>query len=362
MPDSVAAQSFLMKRDRSLGESLVALILLPFAFVYWIATLARRMLYRIGILRSIRLPAKVVSVGGITIGGSGKTPVVMHIAEFLESIGRKTIILTRGYGGEAENVTILGPDVRTNEQRLSDEVKLMRKKVASVIGVGPDRVASFRKAAESMEFDVAILDDGFQHLRIERDIDIVSLSASAPFGNGYMLPSGNLREPKSALRRADVIVIAGIPRPDNATEITIRSKTGFSDSTVISADYVSDGMSDIHSGEGVDPEAITGQPIFAFAAIANPDVFFSMLEREGLKISGRRAFRDHHIFTQKDIDSLVVEAQSINCRAFVVTEKDAVKLGGLRFSSIAVYEFRIRLQIGAREASLCEAIERMLDD
>ncbi len=362
MPDSVAAQSFLTKRDRSLAESLVAWILLPFAFLYWIAITVRRMLYRIGVLRSIRLPAKVISVGGITIGGSGKTPVVIHIAEYLESIGKNTIILTRGYGGEAENVTIAGPREKIDERNLSDEVKLMRERVASVIGVGADRVASFRKASESMEFDVAILDDGFQHLRIKRDMDIVTVNVSAPFGNGYMLPSGNLREPKTSLRRADVILVTRISQRDDATEVTTRLQNGFQDAAVMVADYVPDGMKNIHSGEIADQGMIADQPIFAFSAIAYPDLFFSMLEGEGFTVSCRRAFRDHHIFTQTDIDSLIREARSVGCGAFVVTEKDAVKLRTLHCSSIPIYVFRIRLQITGGKDSLCEAIVRMLDD
>ncbi len=362
MPETFSAQSFLAKTERSLGERLVAWILMPFAFLYWIAITVRKALYRTGLIKQVRLPAKVISVGGITIGGSGKTPVVIHLAKYLESIGKKTLILTRGYGGETETAVVVRPGDDTTKSNLSDEVRLMSKKTSATIGVGADRVAAFEKASESMGFDVIILDDGFQHLKITRDLDIVVLDATAPFGNGYVLPSGNLREPRASLRRANLIVLTRISQCPNAVKVCERLASDFGDKAIVSADYVPDGIRQVHTDEIVDPSTFSDRSIFAFSAIANPDSFFSMLENEGLQVVGKRAFRDHHIFTQPDIEELVGEARSTECSAFVVTEKDAVKLKALDCGQIPIYAFRIRLQINEGEDSLRNTIMKVLDD
>ena len=362
MPESASVQRFLTKTERSLGEWLVAWLLLPFAFLYWISTTARRGLYRAGLFRQVRLPAKVISVGGITIGGSGKTPAVIHLAEYLQSIGKKTLILTRGYGGETQTAVIVRPGDDTTERNLSDEVILMSEKISVTIGVGADRVAAFGKASDSIEFDVVIIDDGFQHLKITRDLDIVVLDATAPFGNGYLLPSGNLRESKASLKRADLTILTRISQSENAVRIRQQLTKDFEGKTIVSADYVPDGIQQVHTGEIVDSSTLSDRSIFAFSAIANPDSFFSMLETEGLEIVGKKAFRDHHIYTQPDIEELVREARAAECSAFVVTEKDAVKLKALDCGQIPIYAFRIRLQISEGEDSLRNAIVRTLDD
>lgn len=362
MPESVSVQSFLTRTERSVGERLVAWILMPFAFLYWISITARKTLYRIGLFKQIRLPAKVISVGGMTIGGSGKTPVVIHLAKYLESIGKKTLILTRGYGGETQTAVVVRPGDDTTKSNLSDEVRLMSKKTSVTIGVGADRIAAFEKASESAEFDVVILDDGFQHLKITRDLDIVVLDATAPFGNGYMLPAGNLREPKASLRRSDLIVLTRISQCENAMKVSERLASDFGDKAIMSADYAPDGIQQVHTGEIVDSSTLSDRSIFAFSAIANPNSFFSMLESEGLEIVGKRAFRDHHIFTQPDIEELVREARAIGCGAFIVTEKDAVKLKALECGQIPIYAFRIRLQINEGEDSLRNIIMKVLDD
>jgi tetraacyldisaccharide 4'-kinase len=276
MPETLSAQSFLTKTERSLGERLVAWILMPFAFLYWIAITVRKALYRTGLFKQVRLPAKVISVGGITIGGSGKTPVVIHLAKYLESISKKTLILTRGYGGETPTAVVVRPGDDTTKSNLSDEVRLMSEKTSATIGVGADRVAAFEKASESSEFDVVILDDGFQHLRITRDLDIVVLDAAAPFGNGYVLPSGNLRESKASLKRADIIILTRISQCENAVEVCERLANDFGDKAIVSVDYVPDGVQQVHTGEIVNSNTLSDKSIFAFSAIANPDSFFSM--------------------------------------------------------------------------------------
>jgi tetraacyldisaccharide 4'-kinase len=362
MPESVSVQSFLSKTDRSLTERLVAVILLPFAFVYRLVMAVRRLLYLVGLYRSVRLPLKVISVGGITVGGSGKTPTVIHLIRHLQAIGKRPLVLTRGYGGESEATAVVKPGDNNTASRTSDEVRLMSEKTGAMIGVGADRVAAFHKASESTEYDVAILDDGFQHLRIIRDLDIVTIDATAPLGNGYMLPAGNLREPKASIRRADAIVFTRFSQRTDSKHELIELQRDFGDKIVVSADYAPSGISNVQTDEIIDSDFLRGEPHFAFSAIANPWSFFSMLASEGFAIGGERAFRDHHIFTQSDMDGLIGEARSAGCTALIATEKDEVKLKSLDCSRIPVYAFRIRLEILAGENSLVSAIARVLDD
>ncbi len=362
MSDSNRAQGFLTKRNRSLIERLVALILLPFALLYRLIMDVRRFLYRSGVCKTVRLPVRVISVGGITIGGSGKTPVVIHLARYLESAGKRTVILTRGYGGQSHAVAVIRPDDSGSRVSMSDEVRLMSERTPAVIGVGSNRVAAFNEASRSVKFDAAILDDGFQHLRIKRDLDIVTVDSTAPFGNGLMLPAGNLREPRSSLGRADVLLLTRVSQSGCAEGDLRMLKRRFRDKMVITAKYVSDGVQEVYTGEMTSPEMLQEGRVFAFSAIANPESFFSTLERAGFTVAGRRAFRDHHIFTQADIDSLTAKALEAGCGVFMVTEKDAVKLRSLDRSHIAVYAYRIRLEFITGEDSLYGAMERLFDD
>jgi tetraacyldisaccharide 4'-kinase len=263
---------------------------------------------------------------------------------------------------QAQTAVVVRPGDDTTKSNLSDEVRLMSEKASVTIGVGADRVAAFGKATDSTEFDVVILDDGFQHLKITRDLDIVVLDATAPFGNGYMLPSGNLRQPKASLIRADLIVLTRISQCENAVKVRERLASDFEGKAIVSADYIPDGIQQVHTGEIVDSSTLSDRSIFAFSAIANPDSFFSMLDSEGLGIVGKKAFTDHHIFTKPDIEELVSEARAAECSAFVATEKDAVKLKVLDCRQIPIYSYRIRLQINEGEDSLRNTIMRVLDD
>ena len=362
MSESISAQSFLTKRHRSPVERLVAWILMPLALLYRLTMAARGLLYRIGVFKTVKLPVKVISVGGITIGGAGKTPAVIHIVRILESMGRKAVILTRGYGGATKNITIIRPGDNIAQAAFSDEVILMSRRTSAVIGVGADRVAAFTEASRSADFDVAVLDDGFQHLRISRDLDIAAVDAMAPFGNRYMLPAGNLREPVPALRRADLILVTQVSQGGGSTRDLELLRRRFSNKVMLMADYVPCGMEDIHAGKGVDPGDLRDRPVFAFSAIANPESFFSTLERCRFTVGGRRAFRDHHFFTQPELDELTAEAVARGCAAFAVTEKDAVKLESLPRPEIPIYSYRIRLEIVTGEDSLRSVMGKLFDD
>jgi len=362
MPDSEEVQGFLQKRDRNLAEWLITLILFPASLLYRFGMFLRGILYRIGLLRTTRLPVKVISVGGISLGGSGKTPVVMHIVDLLESTEKKAVVLTRGYGGETTESLALLPGDDLTGIPLSDEVRLMSERINSPIGVGADRVRSFELLEKRGSYDVAVLDDGFQHLRIARDLDIVVLDATAPYGSGFMLPAGNLREPKRALRRADLIVLTRLSQSANPDRMVNEVERRVGGNRLITADYRFETATNIHTGQSVSLVKLESTKTFAFSAIANPASFFSMLRDNGINPKGSMAFRDHHIYTESDVEQLLKEARSLQCEAFAVTEKDAVKLREFDFESLNVYSIRIHLQIQKGKDNLHSSIMGLLDD
>ncbi len=357
MADTDHAQDFLSRQHRSVTEKTVALLLVPFAIIYRIGILIRRSLYRIGIFKSYELPESVISIGGITVGGAGKTPVLMHIAGLLESSGKNALILSRGYGGDS-STAVITPGEDTANSRFSDEVRLMASNLRSTIAVGANRIEAYTRAKKSESFEFCLLDDGFQHWKIERDIDIVVMDASAPFGNGMLLPRGSLREPRSSLGRASAIILT---RADQANEIQqriseIRNVAG--EIPVIVTEYQVESIVDVRSIEPIDRDMIHATPVFAFTAVANPGSFYRTAEAAGLSIRSRRSFRDHHIFTQYDADDLARTARAEMCEAFVVTEKDAVKLRDLDFSGIPLYAIRISLHIIEGENKLNDLVFR----
>ncbi len=345
-------EGFLTRTDRNLAEIFVAVILWPFSLLYGTVMVIRRLLYRLGLFRSERFNSKVISVGGLTLGGAGKTPMVIHLAEMLTEKRLRVLILTRGYGGEIRENLIITPDSEPAGGGLSDEVRLMRRRTRCTIGIGPDRVKSYKAATESGAFDVVLLDDGFQHLAIDRDLDILVLDASHPFGNGMLLPSGNLREPRSTMKYADLVVVAKSNAPNANHEAIVQLISLRPDIPIVTAKYALEGIVDVKSGEGIEVHTLETIPMYAFTSIALPDSFYRTIEEHGLRIGATRAFRDHHIFTRTDVSDLIRDAGSTGCRAFVVTEKDEVKLGEFDFGGIPAYSIRIRLQITSGADSL----------
>jgi tetraacyldisaccharide 4'-kinase len=291
-------------------------LLWPLTLPYGTVTRLRARAYEIGALRPKRLDAKVISVGNLTTGGTGKTPMVLWIAERLLAEGKKTGILTRGYHGTK------GPGGRT-----SDEVELMKSELGSEIpiGVGADRYARGRELlAKGVEWFV--LDDGFQRLQLARDADIVLIDATNPFGGGRLLPAGFMREPKTALRRANLVVITRSNRAP-AVEAAVRRETTapifYARAKLEYLRYVSGGSS------GLVPDA-RPRRWFAFCGIGNPSAFVTDLRDWGLDIGGHRFFRDHHRYAQDEIDDMAREADSLSCDGLLCTEKDHFNLAAVK--------------------------------
>ncbi len=263
----------------------------------------RNGLYRLGVLRSFDINARVVVVGNLTVGGTGKTPLVIALAHLMRQLGRKPGIITRGYGGKCCQWPLLVTEHDVVEA--GDEAVLLASRSGAVVIADPDRVRAARLLVNKHGCDTVISDDGFQHFRMRRDIDIVVIDGERRLGNGWCLPSGPLREPKSALKRAEIIVNTGNRHKEEYTMI----------SEIIEAVNMHDEC------RKVSLESFRGRTVHAIAAIGNPQRFFRQLEELGMIVKGH-AFQDHHFFKQDDFD--------MDDIPILMTEKDAVKCHRLK--------------------------------
>ncbi|HEY0077172.1 MAG TPA: tetraacyldisaccharide 4'-kinase [Pyrinomonadaceae bacterium] len=331
-------------------------ILAPLSAVYGGVMRARASLYAAGLFRTQRVEAPVVSVGNITLGGTGKTPLVEWLARALSSEGRRVCILTRGYGREKASRRVVvsdGERVLAEAREGGDEPRLlaeMLKDAGVAVLSDADRVAAARWAMENLQSELFILDDGFQHMRLARDLDIVTLDATDPFGGGRLLPRGRLREPIEGLRRAGAIIItraemaadldalrAEVARLANtATPIfTSRLRTErvrLLSSATKKEEAEGDAALNLENDAISKSVEAVPQPVAAFCGVGNPEAFFAHARRDGQTLSYTCAFRDHHGYTQADVDALVAEARRHGARALLTTAKDAVKLRTLGFA------------------------------
>jgi tetraacyldisaccharide 4'-kinase len=328
----------------------MSLVLAPLGLLYGAAVRTRLGLYRSGLLKSEAVGAPVVSVGNITAGGTGKTPLVEWVALAVSREGLKVCVLTRGYGRADESERVVASDgerVLAEVGECGDEPRLLAERLVGVASVvcDRDRVAAARWALEKLGADVFVLDDGFQHLRIARGLDIVAVDASAPWGGGHLLPRGRLREPREGLARAGCVVIT---RADMAEDLeglraeVLRLSEGRA--AVVASRVRTLGLSPLDSTAGVSKagpegeggeallESVASQPVGAFCAIGNPRAFFAQLRRDGFDLRHERAFADHHRFTQTELDTVAREAEREGARALLTTAKDAVKLRTLALS------------------------------
>ncbi|HEY0004761.1 MAG TPA: tetraacyldisaccharide 4'-kinase [Pyrinomonadaceae bacterium] len=314
-------------------------MLAPLSALYGALTRARLALYRAGALPVHRIEAPVISVGNLTAGGTGKSPLVAWVARAVAREGLRVCILTRGYGrahpksrvivSDGERI-LAGPLEGGDEPCMLAEMLLGKAAVIS----DADRVGSARWAVENLKSEVFILDDGFQHLRIARDLNLVLLDATNPWGGRRLLPRGTLREPRENLSRADCIVITRADQADNIASLRAEIES-LSGSRPIFLSHIASQRARPLFAASIREEAeamIRSQPVAAFCAIGNPQAFFMQLRRRGsILLSHTRAFSDHHVYTQSDVDQLEREAREHGARLLVTTAKDAVKLRALCF-------------------------------
>ena len=296
------------------------LLLWPLSVVYGWGARLRVWLYERGWLKQKRLAGMVISVGNLTVGGTGKTPMVIWLAEKFLAEGKRVAILSRGY---------LGAD------GTSDEIELMKYRLQERVrfGVGKDRFASGKGIETGEPVDIFLLDDGFQHLRLERDLDILLMDASSPLGKEFLLPAGRLREPVSAMSRANLLVITRSEMVAGTAEAIgkLNQYPVFAATTRLLGFRLlgTNGLRNLNE--------IGNGPFFAFCGIGNPEAFFTDARNWGLNISSTLAFRDHHRYSNEDAVRVEQEAKRSAARALIATEKDAQNLRGVEFTEMQVY-------------------------
>lgn len=298
-----------------------------------------------------RVGVPVISVGNLTLGGSGKTPMVEWLARWLRRRDVRVTIVSRGYGAETGSQN---DEALELEERLPDVPHLQN----------PDRVAAARLAIEEFECQAIVLDDGFQHRRLARDLDLVLVDALEPFGFGHVFPRGTLREPLAALARADAVALSRADLVEPAERARLKAAVErYAPKTVwLEAAHAPRRLISA-SGESRPIEELAGRRVAAFCGIGNPAGFRLTLERLGATIAGFREFPDHHAFQRSDIEELARWAESLDASLLVCTAKDLVKLRVERIGAKPLWAVVVELEILAglseletRLAGLCSQL------
>lgn len=310
----------------------------PFSPLYSLLMALRSNFYRRGIFKRQRLEVPVISVGNLLMGGTGKTPLVRYIAEFLRARNRKPAVLSRGYKGTASsgvNIVSDGTDILLDAAAAGDEPRLLAEKLANIpVITGKNRFAAGRCAIDSYGADTLILDDGFQHMALKRDLDLVLFSARKRMGNGRVIPGGELREPLSALERADGFVITDIDiNLDREVQPFISLlESMFPEKPVFTCGYRPENyLFRMYKGKNdtIQQADASRIELYGFCGIARPESFRNTLATSNMRLTGFQPFADHHIYTEETIRSLIDNARNSGARGLITTEKDMVKLHGI---------------------------------
>ena len=313
------------------GKNPLRYLLLPFSFLFWVLSGFRRILYVFHLKKTQRFSAPVIVVGNITVGGTGKTPLVVWLSQHLLSLGYRPGIVARGYGGKATHwPQQVRPD--SDPVMVGDEAVLLARLSGCPVCVAPDRPAAVRELLAHTDCDIVLSDDGLQHYAMGRDLEIVVIDGERGFGNGFLLPAGPLRELPSRLRRANLLISNGLWR-EGVPSMTIKEPLV---------------LPLLNLSEHPQPlSRAAGERVHGVAGTGNPQRFFTLLEHYGLNVIPH-AFRDHRVYRQKDLafdDALPV----------LMTEKDAVKYA--RFATDRHWLVRIEM---APDPEFVKELDRLL--
>lgn len=320
------------------------------SWVYGAAIHMRQTLYALHVLKRKKLGCVVISVGNITLGGTGKTPTVINIAGLLLKKQRHPVVVSRGYGRENESEMLIVSDGRTvlvDTPTGGDEPVLIGSKLPGVpVVVGSKRFQAARNALLRFNSDVVVLDDGFQHIRLKRTLDIALVDASDPFGNGKLLPAGILREPVAALKRAHAVLItkAGAPEETAWLKELISKKTS---ARIFTSRLVSLDVVDCCSGTILPLSSLRDATVLALSGIARPASFTSQLKSLGAIIAAECIYPDHYVFGKTDLGDVYTKAVDAKVDMIITTEKDAVRMK--QFRPKGIHALRVELSVDERE-------------
>lgn len=327
----------------------------PLSPLYGALMKKRAAWYRSGVMESVALSVPVISVGNLTMGGTGKTPMTIYVARCLLAAGYKPAIVSRGYGGKARqevNLVSDGKRCLLDVVQAGDEPLLMAETLPGVVVVtGVKRAVAADFAVKELGADVIILDDGFQHMALQRDLDLVLFKAPGFLGSGRVFPGGELREPVEALSRAHACVITGIDQQNRPAAEDFKNylEREFPGKPVFMAKYRFKALLD-QNGESVGQEVL-GQKLYGFCGLAEPGGFLRTISELGGSLLGFSVFPDHYPYTATDLDNLVVSASEFECDALLTSEKDMVKLRELP-CRLPIYALSVELDLPESFAGL----------
>lgn len=311
----------------------------------------------------INVGVPVISVGNITLGGTGKTPCVQYVARELQKNGRRVAIVSRGYGGAMAKqgaVASDGEKILLNVREAGDEPLLHARSLPDVaVVIGVERVRAARRAIDECGAQIIILDDGFQYYSLHRDSDIVLLDARRPFDNGHLLPLGRLREPPQSLQRASAIVLTrctGAAAEElQATREVIKQ---FSSAPIFASNHAPQGVRDENSGTILPLDSLENKRVAALSALAHNQQFRQSLENSGAQIAAHLARRDHHFWQESEVRDFV--NQNHGAKVLVTTEKDAVKMHAAWSAPLPLWSLVIALDLGSEELAFRDMLKPIL--
>jgi tetraacyldisaccharide 4'-kinase len=317
----------------------------------------RAILYAINLWKSKRLPCPVISVGNITVGGTGKTPLVITLAKGLMDRGIPVVILSRGYKGKGSSKPWVsdGKAILLSPEEAGDEPFQMAQTLKGIpVLIGKDRFTNGQLALQRFNMRGVLLDDGYQHLQLHRDLDILLIDAEIGFGDHHVLPRGILREPLEHLQRAHLFILTKVKDPENCRPLEKILREIHPFSPVFHSHYEPQGLIS-SDGEWVGLQELKGKKALAVSGIANPAYFSFLLRKCGIEIVREIIFPDHHRFTSEDLITIAKESKEADC--IVTTEKDIVKLGKMKIVRSPLLALRIEMKIWEEEEFYKKVVE-----
>ncbi|MBN1848269.1 MAG: tetraacyldisaccharide 4'-kinase [Deltaproteobacteria bacterium] len=303
--------------------------LAPLAFLYGVAV-RLRIMGRKTIFKSKSLPGSVISIGNLCVGGTGKTPATCMLAEWALREGYRVVVLSRGYAGKHQKKILEvsnGKEIHAGPVEAGDEPYLIAKRLPGVpVIVSKKRYLAGLHALHRFRANLFILDDGFQHLTLKRNLDMVLIDAADPFGNGRLLPWGPLREPLAQLERANVVIMTRSSHSPSKDDLSLILKKRFPGIAFFKADHIPERIVFPGQGRHHDLDFLKGKRIMAFAGIARPELFQKTLIQLGAEIKGFKKFKDHFMFNKDIFRKMVIEKDRMGADYMITTEKDWVKL------------------------------------
>ena len=309
---------------------------------------ARECLYARGVLASRAVGCPVVSVGNLTVGGTGKTPAVELAVQTLSDLGHRPAVVSRGYRRRSRGIQIVADtaSIRVDPEDAGDEPFLLARRLPGVpVVVASDRYAAARLARERFGVTAIVLDDGFQHRPLTKDLEIVMTRARQPWGNGRLLPAGPLREPLVALARANLIVVTGAAHPTDLEEVRRTATVHAPGAAVLGARYAPVECWEADRMRSQPLGALRGARLVAFAGIGTPGAFASTLADLGVAVVAMVTFPDHHWYGPEELDRLEQQALDMRADGLVTTEKDWVRLRRVRLPRRPLYIISVRLEL-----------------